>query len=51
MHDDRDFARDHRPATITEQNETLVGAAVDPALAIGECLVDFFDDVANDLLD
>ena len=47
MHDNGDLARDDRPATVTEQNETLVSAAVAPALAIGECFVDFFDDVGS----
>ena len=51
MRDYGDLARDYGASTITDQNETLVSAAVASPLAIGERLVDFFDDVANDLLD
>jgi hypothetical protein len=50
MHDYGDLARDHGPTTVTNQNETLVGTAVAPPLAAGERLVNFLDDVADDLL-
>ena len=51
MRDYRNLARDHGPTTVADQNETLVGAAVASTLAIGERLINFFDDGANDLLD
>lgn len=51
MYDDGDLARDYGARTVTDQDETLVSAAIASALAVGERLVDFFDDVANDLLD
>lgn len=51
MHDYGNLARDHGPTTVTKQNETLVGTAVAPPLAVGERLVNFLDDVADDLLD
>ncbi|HEY8071393.1 MAG TPA: hypothetical protein VIE47_05435 [Methylocystis sp.] len=51
MRDYGNLARDYGASTITDQEETLVSAAVASPLAIGERLVDFFDDGANDFLD
>jgi hypothetical protein len=51
VHDYGNLARDHGPTTVTDQNEALVGAAVASPLAVGERLVNFFNELANDLLD